>query len=76
MASQHVLTISSANFDQEVAKATGPVLVDFWAEWCGPCKMISPLIDEIAEEKAGKLKVRSTTRRGPRCVPGCNGSPR
>ncbi len=57
MASQHVLEISSANFEQEVVKATGPVLVDFWAPWCGPCKMISPMIDEIAEEKAGKLKV-------------------
>ncbi len=57
MASEHVVTISAGNFDQEVLKATGPVLVDFWAEWCGPCKMIAPVLDELAEEKVGKLKV-------------------
>jgi thioredoxin 1 len=49
--------LDESNFDQEVTKSQTPVLVDFWAEWCGPCKMISPLIDEIAREKAGQVKV-------------------
>jgi thioredoxin 1 len=49
--------VTSENFDQEVLKSETPVLVDFWAEWCGPCKMLSPTVDAIAEEYAGKMKV-------------------
>jgi len=49
--------VSDADFDAQVLKAEGPVVVDFWAEWCGPCKMIAPLVDQIATEYTGKIKV-------------------
>lgn len=56
-----ILTITKANFDEEVLNSDKPVLVDFWADWCGPCKMLSPVIDEIAKEnadiKVGKINV-------------------
>ena len=52
-----VTTVDDNNFEQEVLKADLPVLVDFWAEWCGPCKAVAPIVDEIATELSGKLKV-------------------
>src|ERR1700747_463197 len=51
------LEINEANFEVEVLKSSQPVLVDFWAPWCGPCKMLSPVLDEIATEQAGKVRV-------------------
>ena len=51
------ITLTSANFEEEVLKSDKPVLVDFWATWCGPCKMVAPVIAEIAEEHADKIKV-------------------
>ncbi|MCR4963068.1 MAG: thioredoxin [Firmicutes bacterium] len=52
-----VLTITKDNFQEEVLQAEGKVLIDFWATWCGPCRMLSPVVDEIAEEAAEGLKV-------------------
>jgi thioredoxin 1 len=57
MAGAGVLEVNDANFDQEVLKSEQPVLVDFWAGWCGPCKMIAPFVDSVAATYAGKLKV-------------------
>ena len=51
------VVVNDANFKQEVLESSSPVLVDFWAEWCGPCKMVAPTVEEIAKEYEGKLKV-------------------
>ena len=52
-----VVHVTEVNFEEEVVKSDVPVLVDFWAEWCGPCKMIAPILDEIAKEYGEKLKI-------------------
>ena len=55
--SGNIVHITDASFENEVLKATGPVLVDYWADWCGPCKMIAPILDEISTEYSGKVKI-------------------
>lgn len=57
MSSPHILNVTDASFDAEVLKSDRPVLVDFWAAWCGPCKMIAPVLDQLAIEFAGKIKI-------------------
>jgi thioredoxin 1 len=57
MAGKNIIELTDANFDQEVLKSTEPVLVDFTATWCGPCKMLTPIVEKIADETAGKYKV-------------------
>jgi thioredoxin 1 len=53
----NVVTITDSNFEQEVVKSASPVVVDFWADWCHPCKMLAPILDEIANEKNGAVKI-------------------
>ena len=57
MASEHVTEFTDANFEEEVLKSSQPVLVDFWAEWCGPCRMLAPTIEKIASQYDGRVKV-------------------
>lgn len=57
MASENVTILSDETFADTIANGTEPVLVDFWAEWCGPCKMVAPILDEIADENVGSLKI-------------------
>jgi thioredoxin 1 len=70
--------VTDNSFEQEVLKASGPVLVDFWAEWCGPCRALGPSVDAVAQEKAGALKVvkvnidenpNAPTKYGVRSIP-------
>jgi thioredoxin 1 len=55
--SEHITHLSDSSFQQDVLESQIPVLVDYWAEWCGPCKMIAPILDEVAKEYAGRIKV-------------------
>ena len=55
--SEHVKHVTDASFDADVLKSGTPVLVDYWAEWCGPCKMIAPILDEVAKDYAGRVTV-------------------
>jgi thioredoxin 1 len=57
MSSPNIIVLSRENFPAEVLQSSTPVLVDFWAEWCGPCKMIAPILDELAEEYQGRVKI-------------------
>lgn len=55
--SEHIVNVTDDSFEEEVLQSTTPVLVDYWADWCGPCKMIAPVLSELAEEYVGRVKV-------------------
>ena len=57
MASEKIVTVEAGNFDREVKESDLPVMVDFWAEWCGPCRMVAPALEQIAEEMEGKVRI-------------------
>jgi thioredoxin 1 len=67
--SENIKHITDANFDAEVLKSEQPVLVDFWAEWCGPCKMIAPILEEVAKQYEGKLVVAKVDVDANQAVP-------
>ena len=76
--SDKIVQLTDSSFENDVIKATGPVLVDFWAEWCGPCKMIAPILDEIATEYQGKVtvaKLNIDQNSDPAPKYGCRGIP-
>ena len=67
--SEFITNVSDASFDQDVIQAEGPVLVDYWAEWCGPCKMIAPILDEVAKDYGSKLQIAKMNVDDNRDVP-------
>ncbi|MBF0169466.1 MAG: thioredoxin [Nitrospinae bacterium] len=69
MASKNVVHVDDANFQKEVIESSLPVLVDFWAEWCGPCRMVAPTIDQLADEYVGKVKIAKCDTEAAHHVP-------
>ena len=70
MSSDAIVHVTDDSFEEEVLKSDKPVLVDFWAAWCGPCKMIAPVLDELAESYAGKIKIAKLDVDGNKEIPG------